>query len=93
MLQIGTLIKRLGEFALHAIARPGDQEDMAVVQQAVQDGRGNDLITTEDAAPPVERDVGRDDDRRPRVHAVDQLEERVRAAGIPCCLLVGVTRR
>ena len=63
--------------AFHAIAGSGNQKDMAVVQQAIQNRRRNDGIAAEDAAPGVEGDVGRNDDRDPGVQMVDELEEQV----------------
>lgn len=61
------------------VARPGDGEDLAVVEEAVEDRGGDDVVVAEDAPPLVERHVGGDDHRAVRVFLAHELEEERRA--------------
>jgi hypothetical protein len=62
-------------FEAVAVAFEGD--DFGVVDEAVDHG-GGDHVVTEHLAPPAERLVGRDDQAGPLVAGGDELEEQVR---------------
>ena len=49
-------------FSLHALTRSPGVQDVAVIEEAIQDGGGNDVIATEDLSPLVKRFMGGDTD-------------------------------
>ena len=62
------------------IARPLDLDDDGVVEEAVEQRRGDDGIA-EDVAPFGEAAVGGEDHRALFVAGIDELEEQIAAAG------------
>ena len=64
-------------FFAQPIALAFDGNDVAVVEQPVQDGRGQDVVA-EHLAPVPHRLVAGEDDAAPLVAAVHQLEQQVR---------------
>ena len=72
---------RFGEFrvATHAVAVASDVNDVAPVEQAVEQCGGHDLVA-EDATPLLEALVGGEHSRGVPVAPVDELEEQDRAA-------------
>src|SRR5512132_2723749 len=63
-----------------AIARPLDLEDDGVMEEPIEQRRGDDRVA-EDVAPFGEAAVGGEDHRPLFVAGIDQLEEQVAAAG------------
>src|SRR5918995_2902214 len=80
-LQSTTSIRRL-EPVLESIAGPVDRDDVAVVQQPVQDGRGQHVVA-EHAAPFAERLVAGGQDRAAFIAAGGELEDHVGAVAGP----------
>src|SRR5205809_6141898 len=70
----GTTSVRWLEAVLQAVAGAADGDDVAVVQQPVQDGRGQHVVA-EHAAPLAERLVAGQQDRAALIAAGDQLED------------------
>src|SRR5687768_16635750 len=66
------------ELVLEPVARAVDGEDLALMQQAVEDGRSQHVVA-EELAPAVEGHVAGDDERAARIAGRDQLKEQVGA--------------
>ena len=80
------MVARIGEATelrvvvlAHAIAWPLDHDRVGVMQQAIEQGRGERAVVVEDFGPQLERAIGRDDRRTTLVALADHLEERVGA--------------
>ena len=67
------------EIVLEPVTRSVDGEDMADVEQPVEDGGGDDVVAKE-LAPAVESDVRGDQERAFGVAGGDELEEEIGAA-------------
>ena len=72
------LVLGLG-LVLHPEAGTLNDDGFGMMQQSIQDGRGNGAVIVEDAGPLFERFVGRQDDGTTLVTLADDLEEQVGA--------------
>ena len=63
------------DLILHSVARSFDDHRLSVMQQSVQDGRGDRAVVIEDRRPLLERFVGRQDDRAAFIALADDLKE------------------
>ena len=63
----------------HAVAAAADVDDMAVVQQAIDERSGHNLVA-QDLAPLLEAFVGREHSGCALIAPVDELEEEHRAS-------------
>src|SRR5690348_15352262 len=78
----GAAVKRsAAELVLETVAGSVDREDFAVMEEAVEDGGGDDVVA-EELAPAIERYVAGDHQRTPRVAGRDQLKEQIGATSI-----------
>ena len=64
---------------LGPIARPVDRDDMTVVEEPIQHGASDHVVSTEDRAPLLERSIARQNDGPVFVESADELEEQIRA--------------
>ena len=61
----------------HAVAFSFNDHCFGVMEEPIQDGRGEHAVVIEDFRPLIESSVGCDDDRAPFVALTDDLEEEV----------------
>ena len=63
----------------HAVAFPLDDDDFGVVQQPVEDGRGECAVVVEDAGPVLEGPVRREDHGALLIAMADDLKKQIRS--------------
>ena len=64
----------------HAVAAALDENRLGMVEESIQDRRGNGTVVGKDRRPLFERFVGGEDDRAAFVALTDDLEEEISAA-------------
>jgi hypothetical protein len=68
-------------FLFQSVAVAWDQQGVTVMQQTIEDGRGEDFFA-EDGAPLRYQLIGGDEETAALVATCDQLKEQVRAAAL-----------
>jgi hypothetical protein len=77
-LPVGLIWRRTGsalDLILHSVAGAFDDDRLGMMQEPIQDGRGNGAVIIENRRPLFERFVGRQDNRAALLALADHLKE------------------